>query len=79
VLAMADVRDLAAMADGVILVARRNKTEVLALQTALSELKAVKANILGVAFNGVDIGAPGWLSYADPLYFSHGANKDYYA
>ncbi|MGH6951586.1 MAG: GumC family protein [Vitreimonas sp.] len=79
VLTLAEVRDLAAMADGVVLVARRNSTEVAALQTAVHELKAVNAQILGVAFNGVDMRAPGRLSYADPLYFSHAERRKYIA
>ncbi len=77
VLTLAEVRDLAAMADGVVLVARRNSTEIAALQTAVHELKAVNAQILGVAFNGVDLRSPGRLSYADPLYFSHAEKYKY--
>ena len=71
VLALAEVRDVAAMADGVVVVARRGQTDALALQTALSELRAVRAPVLGVALNGVNVRAPGRSSYADPLYFSH--------
>jgi polysaccharide biosynthesis transport protein len=77
VLTLADVRDLTALADGVVLVARRNKTETTALQTAVSELKAVNANILGVAFNDVDVRAPGRMSYTDPIYFSHAEKHRY--
>jgi succinoglycan biosynthesis transport protein ExoP len=77
VLALADVRDLATLADGVVVVARRSQTEVLALQTAVNELKAVNAQVLGVAFNGAETRAPGWLSYADPLYFSHAQRHNY--
>ncbi|MBC7768294.1 MAG: AAA family ATPase [Phycisphaerales bacterium] len=71
VLALAEVRDVAALADGVVVVARRGQTDAMALQTALHELKAVRAPVLGVALNGVDARAPGRSSYADPLYFSH--------
>jgi capsular exopolysaccharide synthesis family protein len=71
VLTLADVRDLASVADGVVMVARRGRTEAAALQTAISELKAVRASVLGVALNGVDLRAPGRYSYGDPLYFSH--------
>lgn len=77
VLTLADVRDLGALADGVVLVARRGKTETMALQAAVNELRAVNATILGVAFNDVDINAPGRLSYADPLYFSHAERYRY--
>lgn len=71
VLALAEVRDVAALADGVVMVARRGRTDAMALQTALNELKAVRAPVLGVALNGVDMRSPGRSSYADPLYFSH--------
>jgi len=79
VLTLADVRDLASLADGVVVVARRGKTPVLALQTAISELRAVNAEIIGIAFNGVDMSAPGRLSYADPLYFAHAEKNKYFA
>lgn len=71
VLALAEVRDVAALADGVVVVARRGRTDAMALQTALNELRAVRAPVLGVALNGVDVRSPGRSSYADPLYFSH--------
>jgi capsular exopolysaccharide synthesis family protein len=71
VLTLADVRDLSAQVDGVIVVARRNVTATRALQAAVNELRAVGATILGVAFNDIDISSPGRLSYSDPLYFSH--------
>jgi Mrp family chromosome partitioning ATPase len=77
VLTLAEVRDLAALSDGVVLVARRNRTARAAVQTALSELRSTGASILGVAFNCVDVSAPGRLSYADPLYFNH-AGRDVY-
>jgi polysaccharide biosynthesis transport protein len=79
VLTLADVRDLASLADGVVVVARRGKTPILALQTAISELRAVNAEIIGIAFNGVDMSTPGRLSYADPLYFAHAARNQYLA
>ncbi|WP_395647906.1 GumC family protein [Terricaulis sp.] len=78
VLTLAEVRDLAAMADGVVLVARRNKTARAAVQTAINELRATNATILGVAFNGVDVTAPGRVSYADPLYFNHSEKDTYF-
>jgi Mrp family chromosome partitioning ATPase len=77
ILTLAEVRDLAAQADGVIVVARRNKTPKLALQTAMTELRSINASVLGVVFNGADLGAPGRSSYADPLYF-RAAKKEMY-
>lgn len=76
-LALAEVRNLAVLADGVVIVARRNQTEIGALRTALNELAAVNAKVVGVAFNGADPKAAGRVSYADPLYFSHGMQGYY--
>jgi Mrp family chromosome partitioning ATPase len=70
-LTLADVRDVTSLADGVVVVARRGRTPIIALQKAISELNAINAPILGVAFNGVDLRTPGRYSYADPLYFTH--------
>jgi capsular exopolysaccharide synthesis family protein len=77
ILALAEARDIALLADGVVLVARSGKTSVAALRTACRELDAIGANVLGVALNGVDENAPGRSSYADPLYFSHAQKAMY--
>jgi capsular exopolysaccharide synthesis family protein len=70
VLTLAEARTLAVLADAVVVVARNGKTPVYALRTAITQLESTGANILGVAFNGVDRKAPGRMSYSDPLYFS---------
>jgi succinoglycan biosynthesis transport protein ExoP len=72
VLTLAEAREIAILAEGVVLVARHGKTPTSAVRTALNELRAVGANVLGVALNGVDPNAPGRTSYSDPLYFTHG-------
>jgi polysaccharide biosynthesis transport protein len=77
VLTLAEVRDLASLADAVVLVARSNKTDVLALKTAVNELQAVNARVLGIALNGVDPHSAGATSYADPIYFSHAVRNSY--
>ena len=79
VLALAEVRDLATLADGVVMVARASKTDALALQTAVSELTAVNARLLGVALNDVNPASAGAMSYADPIYFSHAARNSYFS
>lgn len=71
VLTLAEAREIALLAEGVVLVARRGKTPTSALKTALNELRAVGANVVGVALNGVDPNAPGRTTYSDPLYFTH--------
>lgn len=71
VLTLADVRDIASLADGAVVVARKGKTPIVALRQAVNELEAINASIIGVALNGVDLRTPGRYSYADPLYFTH--------
>lgn len=70
VLTLAEARTLAMLADAVVVIARKGKTPIYALRTAISQLEATGAHILGIAFNGVDRRAPGRMSYSDPLYFS---------
>ena len=77
VLTLAEAREVAVLAEGVVLVARCGKTPTSALRTALNELRAVGANVLGVALNGVDPNSPGRTSYSDPLYFRHGQDSAY--
>ncbi|MES1199998.1 MAG: AAA family ATPase [Pseudomonadota bacterium] len=71
ILTLAESRDIAMHADGVVVVARSGQTSTYALRTAVSELSVVGANIIGVALNGVNPKAAGHSSYGDPLYFSH--------
>jgi succinoglycan biosynthesis transport protein ExoP len=77
VLTLAEGRDIAAQTDGVVLVARRGQTTQFSLRKAIRELNDVGANVIGVAFNAIDVRAPGNSSYSDPLYFSH-AQKGMY-
>ncbi len=70
VLTLAEARELAGLASSTVLVARRGKTASHALRVAYAELVAGGANVVGVALNGVNMNAPGYSSYGDPLYFS---------
>jgi capsular exopolysaccharide synthesis family protein len=77
VLTLAEARDLAALANSTVLVARCGKTAGHALRVAYAELVAGGANVVGVALNGVDIKAPGYSSYGDPLYFGRAQRGTY--
>ena len=77
VLTLAEARDLAALADATVLVARSGRTATHALRVAHAELAAAGANVVGVALNGVDVNAPGVSSYSDPLYFNRAQRGTY--
>ncbi|MBY0566637.1 MAG: AAA family ATPase [Hyphomonadaceae bacterium] len=79
VLTLAEAREIAVLAEGVVLVAKRGQTPRSALRTALSELRAVGANVLGVALNGIDANASGRTTYSDPLYFSRSQKGTYFS
>ncbi len=78
VLAVAESRALAALADVVLMVGRWNKTTNRALTTAVEQLHAAGATVSGVALNAVDPNAPGRTSYSDPLYYVD-AKRGYYS
>jgi capsular exopolysaccharide synthesis family protein len=63
VLAVAETRVAAAMADCAVVVARWQKTPLRALRATLQQLSDAGVSIRGVALNGVDRTAPGYYSY----------------
>lgn len=69
VLAVAETRALARMADMTLVVGRRRKTSARALANAIHQIQASGAVVSGVALNGVDPRSPGRTSYSDALYF----------
>lgn len=77
VLAVAETRALAAMADAVLLVGRWRKTDQRALANAATQIAAAGGDVLGVALNAIDPKAPGRTSHADSLYYVD-AKKAYY-
>jgi len=69
VLAVAETRALARMADMTMVVGRRGRTSARALSNAIQQIRVAGAQVGGVALNGVDPKAPGRTSYSDALYF----------
>lgn len=63
ILAVADTREIAARADAVIMVAKWRKTAVPTVKKAVSELKSVKARILGLVLSSVDLEAQARYGY----------------
>jgi capsular exopolysaccharide synthesis family protein len=57
VLAVSEVLDIASVVDGVVLVARADQTNRLALGEAVSRLRKVGAPLLGLILNGVESGS----------------------
>jgi capsular exopolysaccharide synthesis family protein len=77
VLALAETRAAAALADTVVVVGSWRKTSAHALAAALNHLDAAGAQVAGVALNRIDMNAPGRTSYHDTLYYSD-VHKAYY-
>jgi capsular exopolysaccharide synthesis family protein len=76
VLAVAEARVVAALADCVVVIARANKTPKPVLQSALDQLDLGGANIAGVVVNAVDVNVPGLTSFRDGVYYRY--MRDYY-
>jgi len=78
ILAVAETRVLARIADTVAVVVRWDKTPARAVRTALRQVDSARGKLLGVVLNCVDPKGPGRSSYQDSLYY--GAVKSgYYA
>jgi len=67
VLAVSEVLDIASVVDGVVLVARADQTNRLALGEAVSRLRKVEAPLLGLILNGVESGS-GTAGYGGDYY-----------
>ncbi len=61
--AVTDAAVLSAMSDGVLLVLNGRETKAAAARHAIERLAAVRANVLGVVLNGVDIRNPDYTDY----------------
>lgn len=77
VLAVADTRQIASRADGVLVAVRWKKSPVGIVRKALSELRASKANILGVVLNNVDLEAQARYGYDTSGYY-YQSYRNYY-
>jgi len=77
ILAVADARALAALADTVLVIARWRSTPRQGVRAALDRLEQDEAKIAGVALSQVDLKARGALQANDPAYY-HEAYRAYY-
>lgn len=77
VLAVADTRTIASLADGVIVTARWRKSTVNIVRRALQELHASKARLIGVTLNGVDMEAQARYGYDTTGYYYRSYRKYY--
>lgn len=77
VLAVADTREIAGQVDAVVVAARWKKSAVGVVRKALLELRASKANILGVVLNSVDLEAQARYGYDTQGYYYQSYRKYY--
>ncbi len=78
VLAVAESRVIAALADATIVVAGWSKTPWRAVRSTMEQLRDSGARVMGVALNSVSTAAPGPLSLGDSMYY-YRSNSKYYA
>lgn len=78
ILVVADAAVLAPTLDGVLLVVRPGKTSVHTLSQAIEQIHQVKANLVGVVLNGVDIRSSSY-GYRYKGYRNYEAYKGYYS
>lgn len=77
ILAVTDTRTIARMADGVVYAALWGKSSTGVARTALHALQSVRANILGVVLNNVDMDAQRHYGYATSGYYYQAYRKYY--
>jgi capsular exopolysaccharide synthesis family protein len=77
ILVASDAAVIAPALDGVLLVARPGKTNLSALSQAIEQIHHVKANLLGVVLNGVDLSNSTY-GYRYKSYRNYAAYKEYY-
>lgn len=77
VMAVADTRQIASRADGVLMAVRWKKSPVGIVRKALTELRASKANLLGVVLNNVDLKAQARYGYDASGYY-YRSYRNYY-
>ena len=77
VLAVADTRAIASRVDGVLIAVRWKKSSVSIVRKAINEVRASKANILGVVLNNVDLEAQARYGYDKSGYYYRAYQKYY--
>jgi succinoglycan biosynthesis transport protein ExoP len=68
VLAVAETRVIASLADSTVIVARWEKTPVKAVRTTLQQLTSTRDNVLGIILNNVDTRVPGYSYHMGSYY-----------
>jgi len=77
VLAVADTRAIVSKADGVLVAVRWKKSAVSVVRKAIQEIRASKADILGVVLNNVDLEAQARYGYDKSGYYYRAYQKYY--
>ena len=77
VLAVADTRAIVSKVDGVLMAVRWKKSAVSVVRKAVNEVRASKANILGVVLNNVDLEAQARYGYDKSGYYYRAYQKYY--
>jgi succinoglycan biosynthesis transport protein ExoP len=75
-LGFAEPLEIAALADGVIVVARAGRTNRSAVASVVEQLKRVRADIIGIVLNGVRADMSAQYYYYSPRYYSHYTTPD---
>src|SRR5271156_3063780 len=75
-LGFAEPLEIAALADGVIIVARAGRTNRSAVASVVEQLQRVRANIIGIVLNGVRADMGSQYYYYSPRYYSHYTTRD---
>ena len=75
-LGFAEPLEIAALADGVIIVARAGRTNRTAVASVVEQLKRVRADIIGIVLNGVRADMSSQYYYYSPRYYSHYTTRE---
>jgi polysaccharide biosynthesis transport protein len=75
-LGFAEPLEIAALADGVIIVARAGRTSRTSVASVAEQLKRVRANVIGIVLNGVRADMSSQYYYYSPRYYSHYRTDD---
>jgi succinoglycan biosynthesis transport protein ExoP len=77
VLAVADARTLAFLADGTVIISRWNRTPAPAVRTAIREIESAGGRVVGVVLNRLKPSVAKRISHGDSLYFGAAGSKYY--
>jgi polysaccharide biosynthesis transport protein len=75
-LGFAEPLEIAALADGVVVVARAGRTNRSAVASVVEQLQRVRANVIGIVLNGVRADMSSQYYYYSPRYYNHYTTQD---